>query len=57
MMKRSGRSFSSEELRHAPEKVWQAVTDPPHLRVLREYVFVYHNGGDLTMPVGRSVAL
>ena len=29
---KSGRSFSSENLRHSPEKVWQALTDPAHLR-------------------------
>ena len=29
---RSGRLFSVRELRHSPEKVWQALTDPAHLR-------------------------
>jgi len=31
-MKTSGRSFSSEELAPLAGKVWQALTDPAHLR-------------------------
>ena len=31
-MERTGRLFSLGELRHPPEKVWQALTDPANLR-------------------------
>jgi len=31
-METSGRSFWMRELRHSPEKVWQAITDPAQLR-------------------------